>query len=438
MNDKLSLKKILPVGLMLFSFFFGAGNLIFPPILGQMAGTNSLPALIGFCLSGVGLPLLGVLCMAIKRSENPADMTDAMPRWYSLAVVVLIALTIGPLGAIPRTAAVSFETGFGPLLGNEIGDHALTLYSVLFFGMSYYFSVNPSRILTAIGKVMSPALILCLVILIACVITIPLGEVQLPNSTYVTAPLFKGFQQGYNTMDLLCAFLFGAVTVQTIQLQGITEPKLLTRICVFAGVMAAVFLGLIYGALGYTGATSVQAFGFMANGAQLLNRVAQHYLGLTGQIVLALIIFFACMTTSIGLTTSISGNFEQIVGGRIKYERWTVYISLVGFAIANLGLDKVIQLTLPIIFALYPVMIAIVLLTFGSMVWGERPIVMQTCLSFTTAFSLLDGLRVAGVNMAAIDAVLAKALPLFDIGFGWVLPCVGGMVLGLVLSVLKK
>ncbi len=438
MNEKLSLKQIIPVGLMLFSFFFGAGNLIFPPILGQMAGTNSVPALIGFCLSGVGLPLLGVLCMAIKRSENPADMTYAMPRWYSLAVVVLIALTIGPLGAIPRTAAVSFETGFGPLLGGEIGDMALTVYSVLFFGMSYYFSVNPSRVLTAIGKVMSPALLVCLVILIACVIMIPLGDVQLPNSTYVTAPLFKGFQQGYNTMDLLCAFLFGAVTVQTIQLQGIKEPKLLTKICIFAGIMAAACLAVIYGALGYTGATSVQAFGIMANGAQLLNRVAQYYMGLTGQIVLALIIFFACMTTSIGLTTSISANFEKIVGGRIKYERWTVYISLVGLCIANMGLDKVIQLTLPIIFALYPVVIAIVLLTLGEQLWGERPVVMQCCLALTTAFSLLDGLRVAGVNMTAVDAVLRTTLPLFDIGFGWVAPCAVGMIVGLVISLLKK
>ena len=314
MNNNMSLAKVLPIGLMLFSFFFGAGNLIFPPALGQLAGDNLPAAIFGFCFSGVGLPLMGILAMAILNSDDPNELASPMSPAFGKAITILCALTIGPFFAIPRTCAVSFDTGILLLLPPGYETTGLALYSVFFFGLTYFLSVNPSKIVDNIGKIMSPLLLLCLGILITCVIIDPMGSLQPANGVYKNVPFFKGFQEGYNTMDLLCTMLYGAATLKAIQSQGIKEQKQLTKMCIYAGIIAAICLALIYGALAYAGASSTAVFGIVSNGGQLLNMISVHYMGFPGQVVLALIIFFACITTSIGLTTSISSYFHELSG----------------------------------------------------------------------------------------------------------------------------
>ena len=428
--NAMSLAKILPIGLMLFSFFFGAGNLIFPPVLGQMSGENLTIAAFGFCLSGVGFPLLGILAMAIIRSNNPDDMARPVSTLYARTVSILCALTIGPFFAIPRTAAVSFDTGILPLLPDGSGSIGLAAYSLFFFGLSYFLSVNPSKIVDNIGKIMSPLLLVCLGILIFFVITSPMGGLQSASSVYKTAPFFKGFQDGYNTMDLLCSMLYGAVIVKSIEATGIKDQKQLTNMCIYAGIIAAICLALIYGALAYAGAVSTAAFGIVSNGGQLLNMISVHYMGFPGQMVLALIIFFACITTSIGLTTSISGYFHELSGGQLQYQRLCLYISLFSLVVSNFGLNNIIKFSIPVICMLYPIVIAIVLLNVGhGFLKGDR-VIFRVCLTLTTIFAIFDGLRAGGFHLQALDALLVEYLPLFDIGFGWVLPCFGGMLLG--------
>lgn len=428
--NAMSLAKILPIGLMLFSFFFGAGNLIFPPVLGQMSGENLTVAAFGFCLSGVGFPLLGILAMAIIRSNNPDDMSRPVSTLYARTVSILCALTIGPFFAIPRTAAVSFDTGILPLLPDGSGTIGLAVYSLFFFGLSYFLSVNPSKIVDNIGKIMSPLLLICLGILIFFVITSPMGGLQSASSVYKTAPFFKGFQDGYNTMDLLCSMLYGAVIVKSIEATGIKDQKQLTNMCIYAGIIAAICLALIYGALAYAGAVSTAAFGIVSNGGQLLNMIAVHYMGFPGQMVLALIIFFACITTSIGLTTSISGYFHELSGGQLQYQRLCLYISLFSLVVSNFGLNNIIKFSIPVICMLYPIVIAIVLLNVGHGFLKGDKVIFRVCLTLTTIFAIFDGLRAGGFHLQALDALLVEYLPLFDIGFGWVLPCFGGMLLG--------
>ena len=428
--NEMSLAKILPIGLMLFSFFFGAGNLIFPPVLGQMSGENLTIAAFGFCLSGVGFPLLGILAMAIIRSNNPDDMARPVSTLYARTVSILCALTIGPFFAIPRTAAVSFDTGILPLLPDGSGTIGLAVYSLFFFGLSYFLSVNPSKIVDNIGKIMSPLLLICLGILIFFVITNPMGDLQPANSVYKTAPFFKGFQDGYNTMDLLCSMLYGAVIIKSIENTGIKEQKQLTNMCIYAGIIAAICLALIYGALAYAGAVSPAAFGIVSNGGQLLNMISVHYMGFPGQMVLALIIFFACITTSIGLTTSISGYFHELSGGQLQYQRLCLYISLFSLVVSNFGLNNIIKFSIPVICMLYPIVIAIVLLNVGHGFLKGDKVIFRVCLTLTTIFAIFDGLRAGGFHLQALDALLVEYLPLFDIGFGWVLPCFGGMLLG--------
>lgn len=426
----MSLAKILPIGLMLFSFFFGAGNLIFPPVLGQMSGENLAISTFGFCLSGVGFPLLGILAMAIIRSDNPDDMARPVSTLYARSITILCALTIGPFFAIPRTAAVSFDTGILPLLPDGSGTIGLAVYSLLFFMLTYFLSVNPSKIVDNIGKIMSPLLLICLGILIVFVVTSPMGGLQPANSVYKTAPFFKGFQDGYNTMDLLCSMLYGAVIVKSIENSGIQSQRQLTNMCIYAGIIAAICLALIYGALAYAGTVSTAAFGIISNGGQLLNMIAVHYMGFPGQMVLALIIFFACITTSIGLTTSIAGYFHELSQGHLQYQRLCLYISLFSLVVSNFGLDNIIKFSIPVICMLYPIVIAIVLLNVGHSILKSDKVIFRICLTLTTIFAIFDGLRAGGLHLPALDALLLQYLPLFDVGFGWVAPCFGGMVLG--------
>ena len=428
----MSLAKILPIGLMLFSFFFGAGNLIFPPALGQMAGENLPAAIFGFCISGVGLPLLGILAMAILNGDDPNELASPMSPAFGKAITILCALTIGPFFAIPRTAAVSFDTGILLLLPEGYETMGLALYSLFFFALTYFLSVNPSKIVDNIGKIMSPLLLICLGILIFCVITNPMGDFQPANSVYKNAPFFKGFQEGYNTMDLLCTMLYGAATLKAIESQGVTEQKQLTKVCIYAGIIAAICLALIYGALAYAGASSTALFGIVANGGQLLNMISVHYMGFPGQVVLALIIFFACITTSIGLTTSISSYFNQLTGGRVLYQRFCVYICMFSLVVANFGLNNIIKFSIPVICMLYPIVIAIVILNVGQSIFKRDKAIFRICLTLTTIFAIFDGLRAGGFDLQALDSFLTQYLPFFDVGFGWLLPCFGGILLGFV------
>ncbi len=432
MEQKISLSLILPIGLMLFSFFFGAGNFIFPPVLGQAAGDNLLSATIGFCISGVGLPLLGIIAMAINRSDNPDNLASPVHPNFAKALVIICALTIGPFFAIPRTAAVSFDTGILAFVPAGYHDLGMIAYSLFFFLLTYYLSVNPSKIIDNIGKIMTPMLLICLAILIAFVLLDPLGPTQAAQGDYAEVPFFKGFQEGYNTMDLLAAMLFGAATVNAIESKGILDHKLLTRLCIYAGIIAATFLALIYSSLAYTGATSVQAFGIVSNGGQLLNQIAVHYMGNFGKVILALIIFFACITTSIGLTSSISGYFNALFNEKIQYQRYVLAISVFSFAVSNVGLSNIIKFSIPVLCMLYPIVIVLVLLNVCSGLFKRDPYIFRPCVLFTTIFAILDGLKAAGINTGFIHASLEAYMPLYNIGFGWIVPCIAGIVLGFI------
>lgn len=437
-NEKLKPSLIIPIGLMLFSFFFGAGNLIFPPVLGQMAGENIGWGMLGFCLSGVGFPLLGVLAVAMKKSDNPDAIAMPMHPLYARAVTVLCALAIGPLFAIPRTAAVSFDTGISALLPAAFDGFGLPLYSVFFFILTYFFSINPSKIIGNIGNFLSPMLLICLAVLVVCVLVNPTGSLQMPNPEFTATPFFRGFQEGYNTMDLLAAILFGSITIKAIEAQGITDKAVLTKLCSYAGLIAAFFLAIIYVALAYTGALSINVFGIIPNGATLLSKICTYYMGFGGQIVLALIIFFACLTTSIGLTTAISGYFAELSNNRIQYERLVLFISAFSLLVANFGLENIIKFSIPVICMLYPIIIALVILNIGRVIIHDDTLTFRLCLTLTTIFAIFDGLRVANIRFMALDNFLAQNLPLFDIGFGWVVPCFGGIVLGLLCKPFTK
>ena len=443
MKQKLTFMEILPIGLMLFASFFGAGNLIFPPALGQSAGVNFISAAAGFCTTGVGIPLLGIIAIGLLRASNPEALALPVHPKFAKLLIVVTVLTIGPFFAIPRTAAVSFDVGILPFISAENYDLGLVLYSLFFFVVTYFLSVNPSKFLSVnpskivdwVGKVLTPLLLISIAILVVQVFMSPMGAPQQAGGYYATMPYLKGFQEGYYTMDLLATMLFGTVVIDSIKVRGISEGSVLTKTCIMAGIIAAVLLAAIYFSLTYTGATSVEILGVSDNGAIALSAIANYYMGTAGNVVLCLMIFFACLTTSIGLTVSAGAYLEGVVKGKMQYQRIAAAICIFSFAVSNVGLTKIISMSVPVLCLLYPIVIVLVLMAFMPV---KRACVYRSTLAFTIVFAIIDGLNAAGVPLKALEATLKGVIPFYDVGFGWLVPSVVGLAIGLVYSMVVK
>lgn len=435
MKQKLTFMEILPIGLMLFASFFGAGNLIFPPALGQSAGVNFLPAAAGFCTTGVGIPLLGIIAIGLLRASNPEALALPVHPKFAKVLIVVTVLTIGPFFAIPRTGAVSFDVGILPFISAENYDLGLALYSLFFFVVTYFLSVNPSKIVDWVGKILTPLLLISIAILVVQVFMHPMGEPQQAGGYYASMPYLKGFQEGYYTMDLLATMLFGTVVIDSIKVRGISEGSVLTRTCIMAGIIAAVLLAAIYFSLTYTGATSVAVFGVSDNGAIALSSIANYYMGTAGNVVLCLMIFFACLTTSIGLTVSAGSYLEQVLKYKMQYQRIAAIICIFSFAVSNVGLTKIISLSVPVLCLLYPIVIVLVMMAFMPV---KRACVYRSTLAFTIVFAIIDGLNAAGVPMKTAEALFKDVIPFYSAGFGWFVPSIVGLVLGILYSVAVK
>ena len=431
-NEKLKPSLIIPIGLMLFSFFFGAGNLIFPPVLGQMAGENIGWGMLGFCLSGVGFPLLGVLAVAMKKSDNPDAIAMPMHPLYARAVTILCALAIGPLFAIPRTAAVSFDTGISALLPAAFDGFGLPLYSAFFFILTYFFSINPSKIIGNIGNFLSPMLLICLTVLVVCVLVNPTGSLQMPNAEFTATPFFRGFQEGYNTMDTIAALNFGLVISTTLGAFGLKEKRDKMRCTVLAGVLAGAILVLVYAALAYMGMCSSGVYEIQENGAWTLRCIVYQVFGKTGAVLLAAIFTLACLTTCVGLINSISQYFS-VLFRRVSYRAWVLIITFFSFLVCNLGLNMILSISVPVLNAIYPVAIVLILLGLSHRLWKKNRYAYPMTVAGTAAVSIVYALDGAGVPLGFLGRAFDK-LPLYGMGFGWVSVAGGMLLLSLVLK----
>ena len=244
--NRLKKKDLLTLGFMMFSVFFGAGNLIFPPALGQAAGTNTLPAMLGFMTTGVGLPLLGIMAIALAGGEYVQLLKRRTFPWFATALLVILYLIIGPLFAMPRTGAVSFEIGIRPFVG--AGDVTLpqVIYTALFFGASYYLSLNPNKLIDRVGKMLTPALLVVLVILFLRTFWSPMGEVLAPTGVYLESPYAQGFQDGYQTMDLLASIAIGALVTNAVRMRGITDSRAIGAACLVSGLITVTLMAVVY------------------------------------------------------------------------------------------------------------------------------------------------------------------------------------------------
>lgn len=441
MNEKLSFKQTLLIGSLLFGLFFGAGNLIFPVYMGQLAGANMVNATLGFLVTGVTLPILGVVASAISRSESLYEMAKPVNRVYSILFTCALYLTIGPLFAIPRTATVAFEVGLTSFVAAEYLQLGLLIFSLFFFALTLYYSLKPGRILDWVGKYLTPAFVLLLSIIIIATIVNPMGQISdiTPQGAYQDRAFFTGFLEGYHTMDALASLAFAIVIISNIEQLGIMNPQRKAVETLKAGIVCLIGMGAIYAALVYMGTTSLGSVSEGANGGIILSLVSQYYFGFAGQVLLALIVFVACLKTAIGLITSCAQMFSEMFPNSISYNKYAILFTLASLVIANFGLETIIQLSLPVLMFLYPLAIALILLSLAAPILRKQSDVYQWTIGFTLFAAFFDFLNAVPDSIKAnafIQQLLKFAknfLPAFEYGFGWVIPALVGLVIGIII-----
>ena len=446
MDRKLKIKEYILLASMLFGMFFGAGNLIFPVSMGQQAGANLWPAIVGFCLTGVGLPLLGIAAMGISRSEGLFDMCRRVGKPYAYFFTCLLYLCIGPLFAIPRTATVSFSVGILPLIPGEHTALVLCIFSALFFAVALFFSLPPSGIMTWIGQILNPLFLVFLGILAITALLHPIGDVAsgVPTGNYAHMSFFQGFLEGYNTLDALASLAFGIVLVNAIRELGIRSPAAISGSTLKSGVLSTLLMAAIYCILTVIGAQSRAVYDISADGGEALFKIGTHYFGTFGGILLGVTVTFACLKTAIGLITSCAETFVELFPKSLSYRAYTIVFCLFSFGIANFGLSRIIALSLPVLMFLYPLTITLILLCLFVRGFGydRRVFVPVTaCTALAATLDFLNALPTGAKAFLRADVILSAAeeyLPFFSLGMGWVLPACAGLAIGLALHFLRK
>lgn len=429
---RLTSRQSLFVGVTLFSMFFGAGNLIIPPLLGLQAGEAVVPAMAGFLVTGIGLPMLGIIAVGLVGTIR--DLVSRVHPLFARVFVAAIYLAIGPCLAIPRTSSTSFEM-FEPLLPAGISIEAARLaFSVVFFAVAYLLAMHPSALTRLLGRITGPALIALLVFVIGAALFDPAPALQAAQGAYVSAPAMSGFLTGYQTMDLLASLTFGIIIATNIRELGVTDDAGLTREVSRAGIFAGLLMGLVYCGLALVGVGIASDMPGATNGAEILVASAARHFGVVGTAIVAAIFLLACLNVCIGLIsccgTYFSGEFP-----RVPYRMWALGFAVFSCVVSNFGLDAILTFSVPLLNAMYPM--AIVLVIMGMMYKG--------CDLVPCSWPWVVGLTsIVSVATAVRDAFFAgawlpfDALPFADLGMNWVVPALVGMVLGVAMSGVRK
>ena len=444
MKRDLTLKETVVITSMLFGMFFGAGNLIFPAKVGLDAGSNMWSAFAGVFITAVGIPMLAVVGLGLSRSEGVVELSQRVSQKYSLFFCTLLYLTIGPLFAIPRCASTAFSVGAVNLLPQEGERLYLALFSLVFFAVVLYFSLKPGGIMTWIGKWLNPVFLAFLAVLVIAALAKPISSISAvtPAENYASSgsAFFRGFLEGYNTLDALAGLAFGIVVIDVVRKNGISQPERVAVNTAKAGIFSCLFMGLIYLFITLICAQSAPVCAGADNGGTVLGTIANHYFRSAGSVLMTLIVTFACLKTAIGLVTSCSKAFVDMFPKGPGYTVWAVVFSLISFGIANFGLTTIVSWCVPVLMFLYPLAITLILLSLSGKFIGANPTVYRTTTAFTLIAAVFDmigavsGMIPGNRVLAGLKAFAENILPLYDLGLGWILPAAIGFLAGLLLA----
>lgn len=429
---RLSGKDGLLVGFTLFSMFFGAGNLIFPPGIAAQAGTMTWFAVIGLAISAVGLPVLGII--AVARAGGMDQLGQRVHPAFAKVFTIVAYLAIGPCLAIPRTASTSFEMAVPPFVGSDAPIWLFQLiYSVVFFGLALLIALRPEKLTDRLGKILCPILVVLIVVTFAACLLNPLEGYGVPAERWDTPikAISAGFLDGYQTMDTIAALAFGIVIALNIRARGVTEEKAIVSGTVRSGLMAGAMLLVIYSMLAHIGGISGGAVPNPSDGTEALTNIVPLLFGSVGSVILAAIFVIACFNVCVGLISS-CGEYFYGLCPKLSYRGWAILFAVVSMVLANAGLTQILAFSIPVLNIIYPVAIVLILLSFAHSWLQHTPMVYPAAILCTGVVSvLLEIQRLTGTEFLSF-------LPFSDLGLGWVLPAVIGAVVGVFLPGRKK
>ena len=405
---KRSLTDMFVIGFALFSMFFGAGNVIFPPYLGLSCGKQWFLGFACYYLADIGLALAALF--AVLRSGSPEHMTRRIGKGPSTLLMSAIILCIGPMLAIPRTAATTYEMSLAPL----VSGFSPVLFSFLFFAVILLLCLQESAVVDIVGKVLTPVLLIGLLVLIVKGVLAPIGPV--PDRVPVDNVPVTGIAAGYQTMDVLAAVIFGIIILKSARDKGYTDPKAQARVVAGAGLVAGAALLVVYLGLTYLGVTTSRFFNLSVLRTFLVVSIVRNLMGNAGIVLFSIVVALACVTTAVALVSSAASYFSKLSGGRLRYTWLVVAICLFSAAAANLGLDQIVSIAAPILSIVYPPTLVLICLSFFDRRIQSDWVYRMAALG-ALVFSLLETAASFG-----LDIPLLSRMPLASLGFGWVVP----------------
>lgn len=408
---------VIYAGFMLFSLFFGAGNLIFPPLLGLESGSNFGPAIAGFLITGVLLPFMAI--MAVAMSDNGlVSMGNRVHHVFGMIFAIIIYLSIGAFYGIPRAASVAYELGFKQVFHVD-GGFALAAFSLVFFGITFMISLNPKKIVDRIGQYLTPLLLLVLAVLVIQAF-FTFDNVSSPAAgKYASSPLVTGILEGYFTMDAVAALAFGIVVINALKDKGASSKSELIKGTFGAALIAGIGLVVVYFSLGWIGRVIPNENGF-ENGAEILTAASSLLFATGGGLLFGSIVILACLTTCVGLINACSRFFNEIYP-KLSYSSYVAIFVLIGLLVSNLGLNLILKMAIPLLVFIYPIAIVLIILSLFEHIAGKSQMMFRLSVAVTSVYALYQVLTSIGFQLEFAGNLL-EIVPFFNQGLGWILP----------------
>ena len=408
MNRKKHVTDSIVVGFALFAMFFGAGNVVFPPYIGMHAGEQWANGFLFYFIADIGLALVAMF--AILHAGGADNITGRIGHVASKVLMCAVILCIGPMVAIPRTAATTLEMSVTPFFSGM----SPVVFSIIFFAVILLLSIKQSAVIDIVGKILTPALLIGLLILIVKGFVSPIGDI-VDTGVSASEVTVNGIKSGYQTMDVLAAMAFGIIILSSADEKGYTDSKSAAKMIGIAAALSGVLLLIVYFGLTYLGATASTVFPTDISRANLVIGIVELLLGKAGLIIFAIVIALACITTAVALVSSAASFFAKLANDKISYSVFVVVICVSSAVISNLGLDMIIAIATPVLDIVYPPMLVLILLSwFGDKLHKS---VYVSSVAGSLIASVLATASLYGMNVPVIDS-----LPLASLGLGWLTP----------------
>lgn len=427
MRDTLVNRDVLVVGFAMFAIFFGAGNLIFPPQIGLMAGEQWPIAMVALAVAGVGLPILAIV--AVANAGSPDRLFRPYGRWFHPVFMATLLYTGSVAAIVPRTGATGYEAGVRALLP-DVDQSILKPVTIIgFFLLVLAFSIKKNKVIDRIGKYLTPALLILLLVVVVLALVNPIGT---PTGG-VDKPFYTAFTTSYQTGDVATGLITGAIFIAALIRRGYSTQEQRTLPLIGAATIAFIGLMVIYGGLEYLGAQGSATFKADTDATVLLNSVVAELGGPPATAALAVAVLFATLTTAIGMATVVAEFTEELTRGKITYV-WTILIITVIFIVQAMGgVTYIVTFTTPFLLFFYPAMIITVLLGLARSivpndgVW-KGALIGSSLLGLYDAVAFLSEHFGWRLPVGLVNA--QQAIPLAPAGFAWIVPGVLGAVVG--------